>query len=159
MGVGWVVQENALVELDVVVALVDVVLTEVRLALDVIVDEADVVKLASVVIETEDVTLALELTAEEVDVMVADTLTDELTEVLVRDTEELEEMLAETLVDVTDTPVDDLTEVLVDFDDFDDLTLVVVVLWVVLEAVVQFEMSLAPSTLDAEIARPMELFK
>lgn len=81
MDVGLVVQENALVELDdvVVVALTDAVLTEVKLALDVIVDEADVVKFALDVIETE-----------EVDVMVADTLADELTEVLVRDIEELE---------------------------------------------------------------------
>lgn len=50
--VGLVVQENALVELDdvVMVALADVVLTEVRLALDVIVDEADVILV--VVLET-----------------------------------------------------------------------------------------------------------
>ena len=125
MDVGLVVQENTLVELDdVVVALADVELTEVMLALDVIVDdEADVVKFALDVIETE-----------EVDVMVADTLVEELTEVLVKDTEELE-----TLTELE--------------------TLVVVVLETVLDAVVQFEMSLAPCTLEAEIAFPTDFFK
>jgi len=116
--VDLVVQENALVELDdvVVVALADV-LTEVMLALDVIVDdEADVVKFALDVIETEDVLPVLELAVEEADVTVADTLA------------ELE-------------------------------TLVVVVLETVLEAVVQFAMSLAPCTLDAETAFPTDFFK
>jgi ribosomal protein S17E len=207
--VGLVVQENALVELDdvVVVALVDVVLTEVRLALDVIVDdEADVVKFALDVIETEDVLLTLELAVEEVDVMVADTLTDVLTEDFeVADTlvDELTEEVADTLVDelteevadtlmdeltedfeeVADTPVDELTEDFAEVTDtlIDELTEVrvrdteeleetlteplavletlVFVLETVLEAVVQFAMSLAPCTLDAEIAFPTELFK
>ena len=70
--------------------------------------------------------------------MVADTLVDELTEVLVRDTEELET----------------LTEPLAELE-----ALVVVVLETVLEAVVQFAMSLAPCTLDAEIAFPTDFFK
>lgn len=152
--VGLVVQENTLVELDdvVVVALTDVVLTDVKFALDVIVDdEADVVKFALDVIETEDVLSALELAVEEADVMVADTLADELTEVLVKDTEELE------------TLADELTEMLVrDTEELEALAepeTLVVVLETVLEAVVQFAMSIAPCTLDTETAFPTDFFK
>jgi hypothetical protein len=90
------VQENTLVELDaVVVALADAVLVEVRLALDVIVDdEADVVKFAFDV-DTEDVLLALELAVEAVDVMLALELAVDEVDVMVAD--ELTEVLEDTV--------------------------------------------------------------
>jgi hypothetical protein len=63
-----------------------------------------------------------------------------------------------TLVELDDVVVVALAlEVIV--DDETDVMVALAVLETVLEAVVQFEISLAPCTLDAEIAVPTELFR